>query len=63
MVRWEGNIYDWDIELTVTWFRQTESNEISDILETMTDIHLGSLARKGFIYGSLILSYYMTHTV
>ena len=48
MVRWEGNIYDWDVELTVTWFRQTESNEISDILETMTDIHLGSLARKGF---------------
>ena len=48
MVRWEGNIYDWDVELTVTWFRQTESNEISDILQTMTNIHLGSLARKGF---------------
>ena len=57
-MRWEGNIYDWDVELTVNWFRQTESNEISDILETMTDIHLGSLARKGLIYDS----YCMTQT-
>ena len=48
MVRWEGNIYDWDVELILTSFLRTESNDISDILDSLTEIQLASLARKGF---------------
>ena len=48
MVRWEGKIYNCDVELTLTWFHRNESNEINDILKTMTDLHLGSLVRQGF---------------